>query len=164
MGLSRIQQLKAKRTGYTPPAEAADKSEGPGVSSDPSPSKSKRNKEMRAWFDARQAEMVGVCQCGCGQPSLSGGKKYGKMSCAHILPKSKFPSVALHPFNYVERAFWGGCHTNMDEQGLDRWPNMADWADIVAKFTVLRQKLTKQEKATKFYTKLAELVRKNPIA
>lgn len=110
------------------------------------------------WFKARRREMVGTCQCGCGMPSQKNDNMYFRHSAAHIFPKALFPSVQYHPLNWVERRFWGGCHTNMDEQGLDLWPNMADWEDIKEKFHMLAPLLTDEERATKFYTKLEQLV------
>lgn len=113
------------------------------------------------WFKARRVEMTGTCQCGCGLPSQKNDDMYFRNSAAHILPKAIFESVMYHPLNCVERRFWGGCHTNMDEQGLDKWPAMADWYDIKAKFHELAPHLTDEERATKFYQKLEGLVYKN---
>lgn len=114
-----------------------------------------------AWFKARRREMVGVCQCGCAQKSSKFDDVNFRSSAAHIFPKSDkdgFPSVALHPLNCVERAFWGGCHTNMDEGGMDKWPLMADWEDIKERFHVLAPLLTDEERKKKFYTRLESLI------
>jgi hypothetical protein len=113
------------------------------------------------WFKARRREMIGVCQCGCAQPSQKNDDLYFRHSAAHVFPKALFLSVALHPANCVERAFWGGCHTNMDEGGLDKWPLMADWFDIKERFHILAPLLTDEERATKFYTKFEALVYAN---
>lgn len=110
------------------------------------------------WFKARRREMVGVCQCGCGAKSCKNDEMYFRHSASHVFPKAQFESVMYHPLNFVERAFWGGCHTNMDEKGVEHWPNMADWEDIREKFFVLAPLLTDQERATKFYKKLEKLV------
>lgn len=110
------------------------------------------------WFKARRREMVGTCQCGCAKPSQKNDHLYFRHSAAHVFPKALFLSIALHPANCVERAFWGGCHTNMDEGGLDKWPLMADWEDIKERFHVLAPLLTDEERAIKFYTKFEALV------
>lgn len=115
---------------------------------------------MEKWFNARRKQMTGTCQCGCGKPSQKKDDLYFRHSAAHIFPKAQFPSVVYHPFNWVERAFWGGCHTNMDQQGIDQWPNMADFDDIKEKFHTLAPMLTDEERATKFYSRLEELVYK----
>lgn len=113
------------------------------------------------WFKARRREMVGTCQCGCAQPSQKNSDEHFRGSAAHIFPKSEkdgFPSVAYHPLNWVERACFGGCHTNMDEGGLDKWPLMADWEDIKERFHILAPLLTDEERAKKFYKHLERLV------
>lgn len=164
MGLNYLQQLQAKRTGYTPPTAKAEETGdngkgGQGEKKNPGPSKGALNK----WFQLIREKLTGTCQCGCGNPSQKDSNEYYRHSCAHIFPKAYFPSVALDPDNYVERAFWGGCHTNMDERGLDKWPAMADWQDIRAKFLRMEPKLTREEKARKFYKKLKKLVYANPV-
>lgn len=113
------------------------------------------------WFKARRREMVGICQCGCAEPSHKNSDENFRGSAAHIFPKNEehgFPSVALHPLNWVERRQFGGCHDNMDNAGLDKWPNMADWENIKEKFFVLAPLLTDEERATKFYKHLEKLV------
>lgn len=116
---------------------------------------------MEKWFKARRKELTGTCQCGCGQPSQKKDDTFFRGSCCHIFPKATFESVMYHPMNFVERAMFGGCHTNMDNQGLDKWPAMADWDDIKERFHHLNILLTDEERATKFYKKLQELVYKH---
>jgi hypothetical protein len=110
------------------------------------------------WFRARRREMTGTCQCGCARSSSKNDDENFRCSIAHILPKAGFPSVALHPLNWVERNFWNGCHANMDNMGVDRWPNFADWDDIKERFKELAPLLTDEERAKKFYQKLEKLV------
>lgn len=110
------------------------------------------------WFKARRKEMVGCCQCGCGKPSQKKDDMYFRHSIAHVFNKKDFQSIMYHPLNWVERAFWGGDHTNMDEGGMDKWVNMADFDDIVEKFHVLVPLLTDKEKSKKFYINLEKLV------
>lgn len=110
------------------------------------------------WFKARRKDMVGTCQCGCGQASRKKDDLYFRHSAAHVFPKRDFESVMYHPLNFVERAFWGGCHSNMDDTSMDKWPNMADWEDIKGKFHALAPLLTDEERANKFYNHLEKLV------
>lgn len=110
------------------------------------------------WFKARRKQLTGTCQCGCGQPSQKRDDTFFRGSICHIFPKASFPSVMYHPLNWVERAMFGGCHHNMDNQGLDKWPLMADWDDIKERFHELAPLLTDEEKATKFYSKLEYLI------
>lgn len=113
------------------------------------------------WFTARRKEMVGTCQCGCGQKSQKKDDMYFRHSAAHIFPQRLFPSIQYHKLNWVERRFWGGCHANMDNKSMKLWPNFADWEDIKEKFHQLVPLLTEQERATKFYSQLEKLVYSN---
>jgi len=115
------------------------------------------------WFDATRKSLTGTCQCGCGAKSQKNDEMYYKCSCCHILPKRIFKSVMLHPVNFVERAFFGGCHSVMDDTSMDNWPYMADWDDICVKFTIMEPYLTNEEKATKFYSQLKGLVDQNAL-
>lgn len=113
---------------------------------------------LEKWFKARRKELTGTCQCGCGQPSQKKDDTFFRGSCCHVFPKATFESVMYHPKNCVERAMFGGCHHNMDNNGLDKWPHMADWDDIKERFHVLAPLLTTEERITKFYCRLEKLV------
>lgn len=113
---------------------------------------------MEQWFKARRKELTGVCQCGCSKPSQKMDDTFFRGSCCHVFPKAIFESVMCHPLNFVERAMFGGCHHNMDNNGLDKWPLFADWDDIKERFHVLAPLLTDQERSTKFYSKFEKLV------
>lgn len=119
-----------------------------------------RPEEVRLdeWFLERRKDLVGTCSCGCGQPSQKKDDTFYRASICHIFPKAYFKSVATHPLNYVELAFFGGCHTTFDQMGVDRWPNLACWDDIKAKVIAIEPYLTPEEKAKKFYTNLIYLV------
>lgn len=114
--------------------------------------------DKEKWFRLIRINLTGTCQCGCGNPSSKKDDKYFRFSCCHLFPKKDFHSIKYHPLNYVERAFWGGCHTNLDEQGMDKWVNMADWDDIKEKFYELAPLLTDEERSFKFYAQLEKLV------
>lgn len=116
--------------------------------------------KMDEWFSDRRKEMTGTCQCGCGQKSCKNDDMYYRHSACHIFPKNNnaFPSVKFHPLNWVELAFWGGCHGTFDNMGVDRWPNLACWDDIKAKVLAMEPYLTAEEKGKKFYKQLIALV------
>ncbi len=97
-------------------------------------------------------------QCGCGKPSSKNDDKYFIFSCAHVFPKSKFKSVRYHKMNFVERAFWGGCHSIMDDTSIERWKGFADWEKIKEIFFELAPLLTDEERANKFYSNLEKLI------
>lgn len=120
------------------------------------------------WFKARRKEMTGTCQCGCGEASQKKDDLFFRCSAAHIFPKRDFPSVMYHPLNWVERRYWAktsgdfnACHSIMDDTSMGRWPGMADWDDIKAKFFVLAQLLTEEERKNKFFTNLQKLIYEN---
>lgn len=113
---------------------------------------------MEQWFKARRKELTGVCQCGCGKPSQKKDDTFFRGSCCHVFPKATFESVMYHPLNCVERAMFGGCHHNMDNQGLDKWPLMSDWDDIKERFHILAPLLTDEERGHKFYSLLESLI------
>lgn len=112
------------------------------------------------WFRNTRKRLTGICQCGCGNKSQKNDDMYFRHSCCHIFPKGKFQSIQYHPLNYVERAFFGGCHGILDDTSMDRWVNMSDWGDIKEKFHILAPLLTDEERATKFYTHLETLIYK----
>jgi len=116
---------------------------------------------MEQWFKARRKQMTGTCSCGCAKPSQKKDDTFFRHSCCHIFPKAKFESIMYHPLNFIELAFWSGCHTTFDDAGMDKWPNTACWDDIKEKFHILAPLLTDEERATKFYTKLEKLVYQN---
>ena len=168
MGLSEIRRLKAEasipkpKKQYVIPKKSAKKIKQEILAKGD-------DEALDLWFEERHREMVGVCQCGCGQPSQKKpvvnheGKKveYFRHCICHIFPKRIFKSVMVHPLNYVERAFFGGCHTNFDEQSMDKWVGMADWDDIKMKVEAMEPYLTEEEKATKFYSHLQRLINEN---
>lgn len=113
---------------------------------------------MDKFFDDMRKRMVGVCQCGCAQPSQKKDDTFFRNCICHIFPKRIFKSIATHELNWVERTFWGGHHTNMDERSIELWKNFADWDDIKEKFFQLVPLLTDEERKTKFYRNLENLV------
>lgn len=98
-----------------------------------------------AWFRARRREMTGFCKCGCGNRSSRDDEANFRSSACHILPQRNFPSIQFHPKNFIEMAFWGGCHTNFDERGSDRWTKLDCWEEIKEKFLILYPLIDQKE-------------------
>lgn len=113
---------------------------------------------LSKWFESTRKKLTGTCQCGCSAKSQKNDDMYYKFSCCHLFPKRIFKSIATHPLNYVERAFFGGCHSNLDDQSMDKWVNMADWDDMKEKFHELAPLLTDEERANKFYAHFEKLI------
>lgn len=97
----------------------------------------KNDDSLEQWFIERRKEMKGYCQCGCGAKSSRDDDKFYKFSIAHILQKRHFKTVSTHPLNFVEMAFWGGCHSRMDDRSSLLWVNMACWDEILQKFLTM---------------------------
>jgi hypothetical protein len=110
------------------------------------------------FYDRNRKKMVGVCQCGCAQPSQKKDDTFYRNCICHIFPKRIFKSIATHDLNWVERTFWMGHHSNMDNRSMDLWPKFADWDDIKEKFHNLVPLLTPEERKNKFYQHLENLV------
>lgn len=163
-------RLKRKNGQLPPLPTKKEKKAIPKVSKKKAAEQKEAKKELgeddtlkEKWFKARRKEMVGTCQCGCAQKSSKFDDNNFRSSAAHIFPQRLFPSIQFHRLNWVERAIWAtptssSCHTNMDNRSMDLWPMFADWEDIKAKYHELVPLLTDEERATKFYTKLTELV------
>ncbi len=161
MGLEHVRALKAQagmpkiKKVYSIPKKSKKKLEQEAIqrttpAADP----------MEAFFLEARKQMTGTCQCGCGNKSQKDKDEYFRHSIAHIFPKSKFKSIATHPLNWVERAFWGGCHGTMDNADMDKWTGMADWNDIIVRVLILYRLLTPAEQANKFTQKLLSLIAK----
>lgn len=114
--------------------------------------------KLDKFFENMRKKMVGVCQCGCARKSSKFENDYYRASISHIFPKSIFKSIATNELNWVERNFWDGCHSNMDNRSMELWVNFADWDDIKEKFYQLSTLLTEDEKSNKFYTQLEKLI------
>jgi len=98
-----------------------------------------RKLAIEKWFNDRRYEMTGYCVCGCGQKSSKDDNKYFRYSLAHVLCKAKLKSIATHPLNFIELAFWGGCHSTFDDKGYAycKETNPKLWAIVVQRFKIL---------------------------
>lgn len=159
--LERLQRARTARVKapYKGPAKQSEKAKAKVAEE-----KKQRGEDDSAkqkWFKAVRRKLTGTCQCGCARPSSKFDDDNFRSSCCHVFPQRDFESVRYHLLNHVERNFWEGCHTNMDNQSMDKWANMADWDNIKEIFFQLSPLLTDQERATKFYTKFESLVYAN---
>lgn len=106
--------------------------------------------DLDKWFEERRAEMTGKCLFCQGKTEKDNDDTY-KFSIAHLLPKRKnmFPSVACHPFNFLELCYYGNsCHSNFDN-GIITWEFLADSKEfevIAEKFKKIYPFITESEK------------------
>lgn len=110
------------------------------------------------FYERMRKRMVGVCQCGCGEKSQKKDDTFYRNCICHIFPKRLFKSIATHELNWVERSFWNGHHSNMDNRSIELWTKFADWEDIKERFYQLAPLLTEKERTIKFYHNLENLV------
>lgn len=71
--------------------------------------------ELQKWYKKIQKHLSGRCWR-CGEWYDKKELRYAICATAHILPKSKFPSVATHPLNWLELGAACGCHGWFDGQ------------------------------------------------
>lgn len=118
------------------------------------------------WFEERRGEMTGRC-CLCGGKTEKHNDKTYRNSIHHLLDKRKsmFPSLALHPNNFLEVCFYGNsCHTNI-HNGLITFELLHDskeWLLVEKKLKILLPLCTEKEKQNKLYSKLIDLVYPTP--
>jgi len=109
----------------------------------------KDNSELEAWFKLIRSKLSGKCECGCNQPSSKFSDKFFKFSCAHLLAKSKFKSVATHPMNYLELAAFGtSCHTIFDNMGYEHCKKIKPilWKIVVERFNIIYPSIAESER------------------
>lgn len=109
----------------------------------------KENTELELWFRIIRNKMTGKCECGCNQPSSKFSDKFFKFSCAHLLAKSVFKSVATHPMNYLElSAFGDSCHTVFDNMGYEHCKKTKPvlWAIVVERFNIIYPSIVESER------------------
>jgi hypothetical protein len=119
---------------------------------------SNSDESLDKFFERMRKRMTGVCQCGGAEKTQKDDDTFYRNCICHIFPKRIFKSIATHELNWVERSFWSGCHTNMDNRSIELWKNFADWDDIKEKFHQLVPLLTDEERASKFYHNLERIV------
>jgi hypothetical protein len=104
--------------------------------------KKERGEEMteeQKWFDDKVQRLQGRC-IWCGQTYDRYNPKEAIAAVAHVLPKreSMFPSVALHPENWMELSSTCSCHHKYDH--LMTWEEIAlspIWPIVVEKFQIM---------------------------
>lgn len=113
---------------------------------------SEGNTKKEKWFKERRSEMTGVCLF-CGGKTERDNDHLFRHSIAHLLPKKKgiggFPSVALHPDNWIELCYHGNsCHSNFDS-GIITWEfirDSAEWEVIAGKLKKVLPCIDKSER------------------
>lgn len=97
--------------------------------------------KLSLWYRDRMNEFTGICQeCGEKIP-----KYLRHASVAHVLPKSLFPSIAVHPENCNELGPSCGCHSKYDLSWMSA-SKMKIFLTAIEKFKILEPFIALQEK------------------
>ncbi len=95
----------------------------------------KRN-ELEIWFDTiRRRHSVGGEGAYCMETGDWIPFKYIRAATAHLLPKSKFPSVATHELNYLILSAHNGSHQKTDR--LDQFVKMKVWPEAARRIKIM---------------------------
>lgn len=164
--MSYFERFQKIKLGLLPPEAVAKPKKGIKKVSD------KRNKALLAaktgqtpldmWFEERRAEMTGKCALCGGKTEAKNDETY-RRSIHHLLEKrpAMFPSVALHPQNWLELCFYGNCcHTNI-HNGKISWEilfDSAEWPLIREKLLNVMPFVAESERKNKTFTLLNKLL------
>jgi hypothetical protein len=114
--------------------------------------------KLDTWFEERRLEMTGKCQLCGGKTEAKNDETY-RRSIHHLLDKRRgaYPSVCLHPRNFLELCFWGNsCHSNVTN-GTISWELLRDsheWGLVILpKLRELAPLLTREE-----YARLPQII------
>ncbi len=100
--------------------------------------------ELQKWYANIMQSEPGKCW-ETGEPINKQDKMGWHGSIAHVLCKEHYPSVKVHPLNYMILKMWGGTHGQYDSS----WENaskMRIWPYALKIINILYPLLTQEEK------------------
>lgn len=113
--------------------------------------------ELDMFFEDRRKRLKGVCFfCHCYTTWKN--DSLWRIAIAHLLPKSKFLSVATNENNWVELCM--ECHRSFDD-GMISWEMLYDsheWKYLKPKLELLLPLVKEEERKNKLYSKLEKLI------
>lgn len=144
--LNRLQNARTPKykPAPKPPSKTSDKKKA--VLKEEKAKRGDNDTALQQWFNDRHKEMTGKCHH-CGERSCKGDALHFRSSIAHILPQRLFPSVVLHPKNFVELCHWApnSCHTNFDNHILDI-TDLNCFDEVIEKFISIYPQIDKKER------------------
>ncbi len=158
MGLAELQLIRQKRETIVPKKQYTIKKV-----SDRRANRIKQNQEngtdqgMDKFFLAMRKKCKGKCLF-CNSATTYKDEERWRIAIAHLLPKSKFISIATNEFNWIELCW--DCHRKFDD-GFISWQCVHDskeWETIKEKLFEVLPLVDDEEKKNKLYSKLIELV------
>lgn len=104
--------------------------------------------ELQKWYKERQKQLTGKC-IRCGTKYNHHNLQNAIAATAHILAKREnmFPSVMLHPENYIELPAMCGCHFWFDN--FASWEEIAlssIWPIVLEKFKIIEPYIKERNK------------------
>jgi hypothetical protein len=112
---------------------------------------------MDLFFSEMRKRCTGKCTF-CNRPTTVRSEELWTAAIAHLLPKSKFVSVATNENNWVELCW--NCHTDFDSAKIS-WEMIFDSKDIeiiAPKLEAIIHLIPDNERQTKLYSRLIELL------
>lgn len=109
------------------------------------------------WFEEMRHWLTGKCSF-CNGRTTWKNEELWRCAIAHLLAKSKFPSVATNNNNWVELCW--DCHTGFDN-GMISWEMLYDsheWLMLRSQLEKVLPFVAPNEQSQKIYSKLKELV------
>jgi len=117
--------------------------------------------EMDLFFEEMKSWLNGKCSF-CGGRTTWKNKELWRVAIAHLLPKSKFKSIATNVNNWTELCW--DCHTDFDTAKIT-WELLYDsheWAMLKSQLEIILPLVAPEERKQKLYSKLTELVYGKP--
>lgn len=118
--------------------------------------------ELDLFFNAMRKKCKGMCFF-CQQGTTYKNDTLWRIAIAHLLPKSKFKSVATNQENWVELCW--NCHHDFDNSKIS-WELLYDskeWISLKEKLLNILPMVSENEKKNKLYDKLIKLVYGNHV-
>jgi hypothetical protein len=109
------------------------------------------------WFEEMRYWLNGKCAF-CGGKTTWKNNDMWRIAIAHLLPKSKFKSVATNNDNWTELCW--DCHTNFDSATIT-WDMLRDsheWLMLQEQLKRVLPLVAEEERKNKLYSRLTELV------
>jgi len=135
---------KAKEPKVKAPYKGIPKKSAKKIAADKLEKEARGNEDspLDLWFEEMRQWLNGKCVF-CGGRTTWKNEDMWRIAIAHLLPKSKFKSVAMHNDNWTELCW--DCHTNFDNKMLSL-TDLNCFESVVQKFAILYPLMTREEK------------------
>lgn len=101
-------------------------------------------KELNVFYASQTLTAPFICE-NCGLPLYAFTKFEIRCCIAHILEKSKFPSVAIHPMNKLFLCAKGGCHAKYDNSTAKERSELPVYKLAIERYNIFKDFLSNSE-------------------